>query len=121
MSQLKYSIIYGVVRVEISERISLGLIIVDGDRISIRYSRKKLEVLRLLLSQREYEFIQKVLLSMSRKKTIHSAEMVSYLSRYSNNLIAFSPLQAIDLEPTKGTQDWLFHNYVYAGKEKASA
>lgn len=121
MNQLKYSIIYGVVRVEISERISLGLIIVDGDKINVRYSRKKLEALRLLLSQREYEFIRKVLLSMSRKNTINSAEIVSYLSRYSNNLIAFSPLQAVDLEATKDTQDWLFHNYVYAGKEKVSA
>ena len=41
---MKYSIIYGVIRPEISEQLSVGIIIVDGDKISVRYSNKKMNV-----------------------------------------------------------------------------
>lgn len=40
---MKYSIIYAVIRPEISERVSLGLIIVDGDKVDMRYSPEKLD------------------------------------------------------------------------------
>ena len=115
MNKLKYSIIFGVLRPEISERISLGLIILDGEEVSIRYSLKKLHALRGLYSKAEYDFVEKVLRSMSKDKTIRTAEDISYLSRYSNNLISLSQLQAIDLAPTKASKEWLYRNYVYAG------
>lgn len=69
MNKLKYSIIYAVIRPEISERISVGLIFVDGDKVDIRYS---------------------------------------------NNLIAVSPLQSIDIEPTEQSKARLFQNYISA-------
>ena len=65
---MRYSIIYAVIRPEISERISVGLIIVDGDKVDVRYS---------------------------------------------NNLIAVSPLQTIDIEPTEQSKNRLFRNYVF--------
>ncbi|MBO7140205.1 MAG: hypothetical protein J6W19_06525 [Prevotella sp.] len=115
MNKLRYSIIFGVLRPEISERISLGLIIIDGKEVNIRYSVKKLHALRGLFSKAEYEFVEKVLRTMSREKTIRTVEDISYLSRYSNNLLSLSQLQVIDLAPTKASKDWLFRNYVYAG------
>ena len=42
---MRYSIIYAVIRPEISERISVGLIIVDGDKVDVRYSQQKLDAL----------------------------------------------------------------------------
>ena len=42
MNTLKYSIIYAVIRSEISEQLSVGLIIVDEDTLEVRYSQKKL-------------------------------------------------------------------------------
>ena len=44
MNKLKYSIIYGVIRPEISEQLSLGLIIVDGDKVkvSIRFRGRQI-------------------------------------------------------------------------------
>ena len=65
---MRYSIIYAVIRPEISERISVGLIIVDGDKVDVRYS---------------------------------------------NNLIAVSPLQTIDIEQTEQSKNRLFRNYVF--------
>lgn len=111
MKKLEYSIIYGVIRPEISERLSVGLVIVNGDTVKVRYSKKKLEVFKLLLSSAEYEFMSKVLHSLSQNGRITS-ENINYLSRYSNNLIALSPLQVIDLEPSASNEDWLYRQYV---------
>ena len=49
---MRYSIIYAVIRPEISERISVGLIIVDGDKVDVRYSQQKLDALRGLFPQK---------------------------------------------------------------------
>lgn len=119
-NKLRYSIIYAVIRPEISERLSVGLIIVDGDKVDIRYSRQKLNALQSLFSEKEYKFIARVVSSMKKNQTVKTAEAINYLSRYSNNLIAISPLQTIDLEPTELSKDRLFRNYVYAGAKKVA-
>lgn len=119
MSNLKYSIIYAVIRPEISEKISVGLIIVDGDQIDVRYSRQKLNALQWLFPEIEYRFVSRVVSQMKRKKRITTVEEVNYLSRYSNNLIAFSPLQSIDVAPTEKSKEWLFKNYVYDSQKLA--
>ena len=111
---MRYSIIFGVLRPEISERISLGVVIFDGNEVNIRYSEKKLKALHGLFSKAEYVFLGRVIRSMARNKTIQTVEDISYLSRYSNNLISVSKLQTIDLEPSKSSKDWIFRNYVSA-------
>ena len=115
MSNIRYSIIYAVIRPEISEKVSVGLIIVDGNQLDVRYSRKKLNALRWLIPEKEYRFVSKVVSQMRRRKHVNTVEDVNYLTRYSNNLIAFSPLQSIDLTPTERNKDRLFKNYVYDG------
>ena len=114
-NKLRYSIIYAVIRPEISERLSVVLIIVDGDKVDVRYSRQKLNVLQGLFSEKEYKFVSRMVSSMKRKQTVSSTESINYLARYSNNLIAVSPLQTIDVEPTEYSKEKLFRNYVYGG------
>jgi len=103
---MKYSIIYAVIRPEISERVSLGLIFVDGDKVDVRYSQQKLEAVRGLFSPKEYEFLSEVVRSLP-------TEGINYLTRYSNNLIAVSPLQSIDIDATEQSKDSMFRNYIY--------
>lgn len=43
---MKYSIIYGVIRPKIAKQLSVGIIIVDGDEISVRYSTKNMNELQ---------------------------------------------------------------------------
>lgn len=112
MNTLKYSIIYAVIRPEISERISVGLIFVDGDKIDVRYSQKKLDALRNLFPQKEFEFVSQVVSSMPTNGKINSVQDINYLTRYSNNLIAFSPLESIDIEPSEQSKTRLFKNYI---------
>lgn len=113
MSNLRFSIIYAVIRPEISEQVSVGLIIVDGEQVDVRYSRQKLNALRGLFPEKEYCFVARVVSQMKRNKRVNTVEDVNYLTRYSNNLISFSPLQSIDVSPTEQSKDWLFRNYVY--------
>ena len=111
---MKYSIIYAVIRPEIAERVSLGLIFVDGDKIDVRYSQQKLEAVRGLFPPKEYEFLSQVVSSMPTSGKINTIEDINYLTRYSNNLIAVSPLQSIDIEPTEQSKARLFQNYISA-------
>ncbi len=111
---MKYSIIYAVIRPEIAERISVGLIFVDGDKIDVRYSQQKLDALRNLFSKKKYEFVSQVVSSMPTSGKINSVQDIDYLARYSNNLIAVSPLQSIDLEPSEQSKVSLFKNYICA-------
>jgi hypothetical protein len=120
MNYFKYSIIYAVIRPEISERLSVGLIIVDGDNVDVFYSREKLKALKLLFSEKECKFISRVVSSMKKDQTVNSTEAINYLTRYSNNLIAVSPLQQIDVAPTKLNKDRLYKNYVYSGSKKVA-
>lgn len=113
MNTLKYSIIYAVIRSEISEQLSVGLIIVDGDTLEVRYSQKKLNALKTLFSDKEYRFVSRVITSLKKNNSINSVDAVNYLTRYSNNLIAVSPLQSIDVTSTEQNKEWLFRNYVY--------
>ena len=118
MNSLRYSIIYAVIRPEISEQLSIGLIIIDKQGIEVRYSQKKLSLLQGIFSEKEYRFISKVINSLQRNQSVNSVEAVNYLTRYSNNLIAVSPLQTIDIEPSEQSKNWLFRNYVYDRTQK---
>lgn len=113
MSNLRYSIIYAVIRPEISEQVSVGLIIVDGEQIDVRYSSQKLDALQGLFPEKEYLFVSRVVSQLGNNKRVNSVDDVNYLTRYSNNMITFSPLQSIDVAPTEESKDWLFRNYVY--------
>ena len=113
MNKLRFSIIYAVIRPEISERLSVGIIIVDGDKVDVRYSRQKLNALQALFPEKEYRSVARVVTSMRQHQTVNTPEDINYLTRYSNNLVTVSPLQSIDIEPTIRNKEKLYRNYVY--------
>ncbi len=118
MNSLRYSIIYAVIRPEISEQLSVGLIIVDNQGIEVRYSQKKLSLLQGVFSEKESKFISRVINSLQRNKSLNSVDAINYLTRYSNNLITVSPLQTIEIEASEQSKNWLFRNYVYDSTQK---
>lgn len=120
MNNLKYSIIFGLIRPEISEQISLGIIYVEGEKITVRYSEKKLQVMKSFVSQASYEALRTVLHAITTDHPISSVREISYLSRYSNNLIGFSELKDIKLEATAESKEWLFRNYVSTETQSAA-
>lgn len=110
-NNIQYSIIYAVIRPEITERLSLGIVVIDGDKVQTRYSQKKLSVLKHLYSPEEYKVISRVV--RRDLKDLDSVSTLQYLTRYSNNLIAFSPIQQINNSQAHVDEAWLYKNYVY--------
>ncbi len=112
MKKIQFSIIYAVIRQETSEKISVGLILVDGNDVDIYYSEGKLKALKYLIPRNDSEFINRAIRSLPHNNSISSKKDIDYLSRYSNNLLTVSSLETIDLEPTEANKKWLFDNYV---------
>lgn len=108
---LQYSIIYADIRPEIKERLSLGVLWIDQDKVKMLYSQKKLGLLKQLYKPKEYKAISSIVRRDLRQ--IESVETLKYLTRYSNNLISFSPIQSIDKAQTDINGEWLYRNYVY--------
>ena len=69
-----------------------------------------------LLLVREYQQLQQEkqkALGWSAKRELASVETLKYLTRYSNNLISFLPIQSIDKSQANINGEWLYRNYVY--------
>lgn len=113
----QYSIVYGLLNVETTERLSVGILYVVDGKTSFKYSTKKMSALKLLMDNTEYTFFDKIVRNMGDNLKSTTPDRINYLSRYSNNMIQFSPLQTIDLEPSKDNQDWVFKTYVYERKK----
>ena len=110
-NNLQYSIIYADIRPELQERLSLGVLTIEQNKVKVYYSQKKLGIVKLLYTPKEY----KALSSIVRKelRELASVETLKYLTRYSNNLISFSPIQSIDKSQANINGEWLYRNYVY--------
>ena len=110
-NNLQYSIIYADIRPEINERLSLGVLIIENNTVKVYYSQKKLEIVKLLYTPKEYKAISSIVRKELRE--LVSVETLKYLTRYSNNLISFSPIQSIDKSQANISGEWLYKNYVY--------
>ena len=110
-NNLQYSIIYADIRPEINERLSLGVLIIENNMVKVYYSQKKLEIVKLLYTPKEYKAISSIVRKELRE--LVSVETLKYLTRYSNNLISFSPIQSIDKSQANISGEWLYRNYVY--------
>ena len=110
-NNLQYSIIYADIRTEIKERLSLGVLIIEQNKVKVYYSQKKLGIVKLLYTPKEYKAISSIVRKELRESA--SVETLKYLTRYSNNLISFSPIQSIDKSQANINGEWLYRNYVY--------
>lgn len=109
-NNLKYSIIYANIRPEIAEKLSLGILIIENEKVNVLYSQKKLNVLKMLYTPKEYGVVSRMVRQELRKL---NPQTLTYLTRYSNNLIAFSQIQNIDNTQSNINSSWLYKNYVY--------
>ena len=110
-NNLQYSIIYADIRPEIQERLSLGVLTIEQNKVKVYYSQKKLGIVKLLYTPKEYKAISSIVRKELRE--LASVDTLKYLTRYSNNLISFSPIQSIDKSQANINGEWLYRNYVY--------
>lgn len=119
-----YTIVYSPFSVISQERLNLGMIMLDDQGIvRFRFSQEKLNRAKKLFSEEGFKLIKSFLSSIDKKladkdKLISNSadfniDYLSYLSKYSNNLVGFTDPQAIDVDLTHDNFDKLYSKYVF--------
>lgn len=126
-----YTIISAVVRPEIQEKISIGLLLVSTTGVYFSCSRNKLAVVCSLIDKSLFRFLNDTIrqidlaikTEVANKGTIFTTSdhhiqfsegYLSYINRYSNNLISFSSPVQIEMEADQNLFNFLFSKYVDA-------
>ncbi len=124
-----YSILSAVVRPEIQEKISIGLLLVSEGELFFSISKHKLSAVKSLIDHSLYRFLNETIrqiessvsLENSDKKSLFqnsepsmpfSLGYLSYMNRYSNNLINFSAPVEIELPANAELFNFLFKKYI---------
>ncbi len=130
----QYSILSVIIRPEIQEKISVGLLLFDPVEIYFSYSHNKLNACRSLLPDSSFKMLKDFLVSIEKKieaenaiysdkrgfkifqnkvfDNTFSASYISYLSRYSNNLVAFTNPKEIYIDLNGDNFKKLYATYV---------
>src|SRR5690606_29739858 len=95
----------------------------DQGTVLYRFSQEKLSRAKKLFSEEAFKLIKSFLSSIDKKlsskdklisnSTDFTLDYLSYLAKYSNNLLGFTSPQIIDLDLTQGNFDKLFEKYVF--------
>ena len=126
-----YSILSAIVRPEIEEKISIGLLLVSTNEVYFQFSKTKLSAVRTLLDASLYKYLNETirqievavlnedsnkntLFANSNKNIQFSQSYLAYMNNYSNNLINFSAPVEIDLPGDEKLFNFLYNKYVDA-------
>ncbi len=124
-----FTIISAIIRPEINENISLGLLIVTSERVFLGISKNKLSIVKDLLPTHLYQGIKneirgiqelcnkeqqesKIALFSKVELPELQANYISYLNNYKNNIISFSAPQSISSEINHKIFNILFEKFI---------
>src|SRR5665213_1663211 len=102
-----YSILSALIRPEIQEKISVGLLLIGDKDVFFEYSKNKLNSAKTLLSENAHLMLKDALKNIEvtvsaqqsankkyelnfKKKSPLSESYIQYLSRYNNNILGFT-------------------------------
>jgi len=126
-----YTILSAVIRPEIQEKISIGLLLVSANGLFFLCSKNKLSVVRSLIDNSLYKYLNETIRQIdtaiekekNEKGSIFtdaphhvqfSEGYLSYMNSYSNNLINFSAPLQIEMEADTKLFQFLYNKYVDA-------
>jgi hypothetical protein len=135
-----YSVIFASVNPIISERLSVGLIMVEGDHIWFRYSKTKLSIMKQFFTDEAFSLLKTSLKNIAitanveqeeeefivvndlfdfekEKRHTFSFEYLRYLSRYSNSTLTFNEPVKIDIGPSDDLFDHLYREFIFEETE----
>lgn len=128
-----FSIIYISLNTALKERISVGLIMSDGEKDFFKISETKLNVIKNLIPHQNFLVLRtyfksldkeinstfdELKLNIKNKKTEWITESyISYLHRYTNNLVNFSDFKTIDLPLNQENFKRIFEKYIFSFEE----
>ena len=124
-----YNILSVLVRPEIEEKITIALLFVTDNKVYFECSKNKLQIAKSLIDSSLYKYLTESIrqienaVNMEKNKlgTIFENEgldikfsegYLSYMNRYSNNLISFSNTMQIDLPYDAELFSFLYKKYV---------
>ena len=132
-----YTILYANIRPSVDERVSIGLLLRNEQQYFFEYSTDKLDIIKGLFTAEAFGLLRNYLKNLksylslppetigisdlpmdTHRKDFLEASYVEYLSRYSNNLIAFDTPKIIDIPFQQETFDRLFVKYVFGLQKK---
>lgn len=135
-----YSVIFASVNSIISERLSIGLVMVSNNRVWVRYSGKKLSLMKQFFTDEAFQLLKtslknientanlasfdqraggEVLFSFpSKNQHAFSVEYMRYLSRYSNSTLTFNEPVKIDIDASNELFSHLYNEFVFVEMEE---
>jgi hypothetical protein len=127
-----YSILYIPISATLDEKVSIGLIMSNGSQNLFKYSQSKLQAIKLLLDNESYNILKVYLRSLEKeindeiekeytlrikyadsKTNWINNSYITYLSKYSNNLIKFSEPYLIDVLLNRDVFKRVFEKYIF--------
>lgn len=126
-----YSILYVTLNASLNERVSMGLLMSNGEQHVFDFSSEKLLAIKGIINPNGYQLVKAYFKNISRsinndsisnehlfnnlssKRNWISEGYISYLSKYSNNLIQFSEAKVIDIELNHSNFNKLFEKYIF--------
>tara|TARA_R100000935_G_scaffold15037_2_gene29863 strand:- start:23 stop:883 length:861 start_codon:yes stop_codon:yes gene_type:complete len=130
-----FSIIYLPFKPDLQEKISVGLVMSNGEKTIFKVSDKKLQIVKNLISNQRYNLVKSYLNNISEEvasksndftldidfKTINNwlnESYFNYLNRYSNNLVIYSEPRNIDLEINSENFKTIFQKLIFDFNEE---
>lgn len=125
-----YSIIYVTLNATLNERVSIGLLMSNGSEHYFNYSAEKLLPFKNILDAERYSMVKSYLKSLEKEISLSRENInefiekkefeydwinenyIRYLSKYSNNIIQFSPPKNIDIELNSSNYRRIFEKYI---------
>ncbi len=131
-----FSIIYLTLNASLKEKISIGIIMANGEDVKFKISETKLGIIKQLIPIQNYNFLKSYFKNLNsdlnfgfendnliniEKDISHNwvnEKYFSYLHRYSNNVVKFSEPREIDVTFDELTFLKLYENYIFNNDEK---
>jgi hypothetical protein len=132
-----YSILYVNLNTTLNERVSIGVVVSNGVKNYFKYSIDKLSAFKGLLSSERYGLIKNYLKSIEKqigdssvnvsnqlfekkefKNNWVNESYLTYLSKYSNNIVQFSLPKSIDVELNSNNFKRIFEKYIFRYSEE---
>lgn len=125
----QYSILSVLIRPEIQEKITIGFLLMDEEKLFFEYSKRKLGIAKNLLSDNAFKSLKDALLNIqatantqyskdglanlnSKTAKTFNKPYIEYLSRYNNNILSFTSPKAIELEVSETIFSKLYQRFI---------
>jgi len=128
-----YSILYVTLNTTLNERVSVGMLMSDGFEHYFKFSSEKLTAFKGILNNERFSIVKNYLKSVEKDICFKPHQLftqkelkndwinegyISYLSKYSNNIIQFSAPKTIDIDLNTDNFKRVFEKYIFRYTEE---